>query len=206
MDPVATLDAVAEKVAPGRAPAYTSAQVLKAIELIACSGMGRQQLAGRLGIGEGSARTIVKRLMAEGLISTTKGGMALTEKGERLVIDVHNLIRGSELRMTGVTVGVSDYAVLVKGASRCVKLGVEQRDSALIAGAKGATTLVFDGVDFRMPGVDVEPEGELSRSLMSALSPMKGDVVIIGTADTPIDAEIGAKSSALGLLRACKVA
>ena len=203
MDAVAVLDTVAEKVAPGRAPVYTSAQVLKALELISNSGVGRQQLASRLGIGEGSVRTIVRRLTAEELISTTRGGMKLTGKGERLLSDIHGRVSGYELGQTGVTVGVSDYAVLVRGASRCVKYGVEQRDSALIAGAKGATTLVFDGEEFRIPGVDVSPEKDLTRSLVSVLGPVKGDVVIIGTADSSVEAEIGAKSSALELLRDC---
>jgi len=204
MDLVTALDAVAEKVAPGRTPAYTSAQVLKAIELISGSGIGRQQLAGKLGIGEGSARTIVKRLTADGLISTTRGGMALTKKGERLIEDIHDKITGSELKLTGVTVGSSDYAVLVRGSSRCVRNGVEQRDSALIAGAKGATTLIFEGGRFRMPGVEVAPESGLSRQLTATFRPEDGDVVIIGTADESIAAEIGAKSSALELLRRCR--
>jgi len=204
LNPIETLDGIAEKIAPGRTPAYTSAQVLKAIELISGSGVGRQQLAGRLGIGEGSARTMVKHLSAEGLIVTTREGMMLTEKGIRLLDELHKQISFAELTNTGVTVGMSDYAVLVRGVIDCVRFGVEQRDSAFIAGAKGATTLVFDGMRFHIPGMDIVPQPELGDELIGKFKPEVGDVVIIGTADNLLFAEIGAKSSALELLRMCK--
>ena len=201
MAAVATLDSVAEKIAPGRTPAYTSAQVLKAMELISESSIGRQQLADKLGIGEGSTRTIVKRLTIEGLISTTRGGMALTAEGRRLLDEIHNIVIGSEIKQSGITVGTHDYAVIVRRASHSIKNGIEQRDSALLAGAKGATTLVYDGERFMVPGVEVSAKEDLGAELSTTFKPEKGDVLIIGSADDPIAAEIGAKASALELLR-----
>jgi hypothetical protein len=204
MDPVATLDGIAEKIAPGRTPAYTAAQALKAMELISDIGGGRQQLAARLSIGEGSARTIIKRLNEGELIITNRGGMTMAKKGIRLLEEIHKEITTCEMTHTGFTVGRSDFAILVKSASGCVRYGVEQRDSALIAGAKGATTLVFDGEQFHIPGIELSPAPELCNELKDKLNPKAGDVVIIGTADNLLHAEIGAISSALELLRTCK--
>ena len=128
----------------------------------------------------------------------------MAKKGIRLLEEIHKEITTCELTHTEFTVGRSDYAVLVKSASGCVRYGVEQRDSALVAGAMGATTLVFDGERFHTPGIELFPTPELFSELKDKLEPKAGDVVIIGTADNQLHAEIGAISSALELLRACK--
>ena len=114
--------------------------------------------------------------------------------------DIRKRVSSTKLSQAGITVGAYDYAVLVKGVTSQVKSGIEQRDSALMAGAKGATTLVYRGNQFHVPGVDVVPSVLLVRELLCRLKPEEGDVVIIGTADSILKAELGAKSAALELL------
>lgn len=202
LEAISILYGIAEKVAPGRFPSYAPAHVLKAIELISSgSDVGRQQLASSLGIGEGAARTIIRRLRGEGLISINSGGMLLTERGSKLLETIYMRFSGAELTSTGLTVGVCDYAVLVRAAAGQISSGVEQRDSALLAGAKGATTLVFRGGGFKLPRLDVEPSPALAGELTEKLRPCEGDIVIIGTANRSLNAEIGSKSAALELLR-----
>jgi len=202
LEAVSILYGIAEKAAPGRFPSYAPAHVLKAIELISSgSDVGRQQLASILGIGEGAARTIVRRLRGEELITISRGGMALTEKGRALLVTLYKRFSGVDLTSTGLTVGRCDYAVLVRGAAGKISSGVEQRDSALLAGAKGATTLVFRNGRFQMPRLEVEPSPILAEELTKKLKPSEGDIVIIGTADRSLGAEIGSKSAALELLR-----
>ena len=202
LDAVSILYGIAEKAAPGRFPSYSPAHALKAIEIISSgSDVGRKQLASGLGIGEGVARTLVRRLRGEGLITISRGGMALTERGRELLVKLHGRISGAELSPTGLTVGAYDYAVLVVGVAGRIGGGVEQRDSALLAGARGATTLVRRGERFTLPGLEVEPSPMLSEELAEKFRPSDGDVVIIGTADEMLDAEIGSKSAALELLR-----
>lgn len=202
MDAVSILYSIADKAAPGRYPSYTPAYVLKAMELISSgSNVGRQQLARSLGIGEGSVRTIVRRLKGEGLIAINRGGMVLSEKGKELLKTLYKRISATELTNTGLTVGEHDYAVLVRGAAGQIDSGVEQRDSALLAGAKGATTLVFRDERFQLPRLEVEPSPALVKELSEKLKPEEGDIVIIGAGDRMLDADIGSKSAALELLR-----
>jgi DNA-binding transcriptional regulator LsrR (DeoR family) len=202
LEAVSILYGIAEKAAPGRFPSYAPAHVLKAIELISLGfNVGRQQLASGLGIGEGAARTIVRRLKGEGLITISRGGMALTERGGGLLETLYKRIYGTELTPTGLTVGKCDYAVLVRGTASKIGSGVEQRDLALLSGAKGATTLVFRDNMFQLPRLEVEPSPALAEELTEKLKPDEGDVVIIGTADRMLNAEIGSKSAALELLR-----
>jgi len=198
----AVIERVAAKTAAGRPPAYTAAHVLKALELIGSgSGIGRQQLARELWIGEGTARTLVKHLRSEGLVKVSRGGMILTESGDSIIHDLRRLMVSTEVPETGVTVGSKNYAVLLKGAADRIRLGVEQRDAALMAGAKGATTLLYDGAHFHMPGMDIDLDPSFAQFLLDRLKPGTGDAVIIGTADTLSAAEIGAKTAALKLLK-----
>jgi len=202
LDAFSVIDRIAVKVAPGRPPTYTAAHVLKALEVIGSgSGVGRQQLSRELGLGEGMARTLVRRLRGEGLVEVHRSGMVLLPSGVKLLSGFRARMASTEAPETGVTVGSRNYAVLVKGAAGCIRRGVEQRDAALIAGAKGATTLLYDGVRFHMPGMYGELDPHLTCFLIDRLKPEAGDIVIIGTADDLPAAEMGAKTAALELLR-----
>jgi hypothetical protein len=69
-----------------------------------------------------------------------------------------------------------------------------------MAGAKGATTAVYWGGVFMIPGMGRPLDVALTEALKEALAPREGSVAIIGSGDSPIEAEIGAKAAALGLL------
>jgi hypothetical protein len=75
---------------------------------------------------------------------------------------------------------------------------------AIMAGAKGATTLIFSKNRLTMPGAekDVFKDNVTIRNLLlSKLSPKEGDVIIIGSADEKIRAEFGVKMATLQLLK-----
>jgi hypothetical protein len=72
-----------------------------------------------------------------------------------------------------------------------------------MAGAKGATTLVFSGNRLTIPGTR-EDASKSDPSLLASLAKMdlkEGDVIIIGSADEKIKAELGVKTAALDLLK-----
>jgi len=193
---------LAAKIAPGRPPAYHEAHLLKALELIgSVVSIGRHKLSKELGVGEGTARTLVRRLKGEGLVKASRKGMTLTKAGIEVLSEFRSFIEATQLPETRLTVGPRNYAVLVKGVADQVKLGVEQRDSALLAGAKGATTLLYDGERLHMPGLKLDIDDPSTDYLLEHLKPETGDVIIIGTADLLLNAEIGAKSAALKLLK-----
>ena len=202
MDAPSILREITVKVAPGRPPAYTEAHALMGLEAIGSGlGIGRQQLSRKLGLGEGTMRTLVGRMKDLGLVETSRGGMHLTEGGKAALEGIGELFWGCDLPPLPITVGSLNHAVLIKGAASKVKGGIEQRDAAIIAGASGATTLVLDENGLRMPGME-EPLEEAVRSLiMEELGPSPGDAIIIGSSDDPILAEMAAKSAALALLK-----
>ena len=200
MEPLAVLKQVTDVEVVGRVPAFLEAHVLKALQLIGEASIGRGQLAKELRLGEGTTRTLVGRIKGLGLISTSRGGMALTESGREVLAGFHGLLKSTEAPETTMTVGSKNHAILVHGAARAIRQGIEQRDAALIAGAKGATTLVREGGRLSMPGMETPPDPTLVEYIEEAMSPEDGDVVIIGSSDDSYHAEIGAKSAALKLL------
>jgi DNA-binding MarR family transcriptional regulator len=192
---------ISEKAAPGRPPAYSEAHVLRSLGLIgAGKGIGRQQLSKELRLGEGTVRTLVNRLRGRGLLYTSRGGMTLTPEGRKLLTAFEEIFFAAKFPDTQMTVGSSNFAVLVKGAGKKIRRGVEERDAAIIAGADGATTLVYDGERLQMPGVEMELDPSTVDHIHRSLRPTMGDVIIIGSADDPFEAEIGAISAALNLL------
>ena len=202
MEIFAVIEKVAAKTASGRQLAYTAAHVLKALELVSEKSIGRATLGRLLGLGEGTTRTMIKHLREAGMIRVNRRGISLAELGEQVLTQLHGMIaKGVEAPKGEHTVGEHNYAVLVKGASDNVRLGIEQRDAALVAGAKGATTLLYDGVHFQMPGIETPLDPSFTRFLVDRLKPEANDVIIIGTASTLSAAEIGAKTAALELLK-----
>jgi predicted transcriptional regulator len=201
-----TLSRVSSKIAPGRFPSFAEAHVLKALEEINLEkSVGRLKLSKDLHLGEGETRTLVKHLKNEGLIDVSKSGISLSANGRRFLSRLRTLLSEQvEVQSTPLTVGPFNVAVQVKGMKDSVKNGVEERDAAMVAGAKGATTLIFTNNKLTMPGTDED----LSKSdphiltSLSKLSLKEGDVIIIGSGDDKIKAELGAKSAALELLRA----
>jgi len=204
MEPLAAIRRIAERIAPGRSPSFMEAHVLKALEALSSEPrVGRKRLGMFLGLSEGVTRTLLRHLRAEGFIEVTRRGIGLTEKGARLLGTLRShILGGMEVPSGPLTIGPKNFAVLVKGAGGQVRSGVEQRDAALKAGAMGATTLVFDGERFTIPGMEEAPPGvEEVYELLLRLKPRRGDVIIVGSASDILSAELGAKTAALELLR-----
>jgi len=201
------VDRVAGKIAPGRTPLFTEAHVVKALEEInAQKNVGRLKLSKELQLGEGAARTLVKHLKNEGLIEISKLGISLSERGRKVFAELRTVLSEQvEAPSSSLTVGRFNVSIRVKGVANAVKYGLEQRDAAIMAGAKGATTLIFSKNRLVMPGTE-EDVFKRSKSihdfLLSELNPKDGDVIIIGSADEKVRAEFGAKMAALQLLKA----
>jgi len=201
------VEKVAGKIAPGRSPLFTEAHVIKALEEISAQkGVGRLKLSKELQLGEGAARTLVKHLKNEGLIEISKLGISLSERGRKLFSNLRTTISEQiDVPSSPLTLGVFSVGILVKGKANAVKYGLEQRDAAVMAGAKGATTLIFSKSKLIMPNVCEEDifKGNVAirNLLLSKLKPKEGDAIIIGSADEKTKAEFGAKMAALQLLK-----
>ncbi len=166
----------------------------------------RSQIAKFLGLGEGSVRTILKRLAGASLIKVTKEGAFLSDRGSELFKELKSVFpvitEGSRglLSLNGSTV-----IVLAKSMEGKVSRGIEQRDMAIRYGAKGAMTLTYRNGHFEIPGEagDCEtlfPSGDWSR-IRGSVHPEDGDVILVCGSDKIQNAYLGCFSAALTLLR-----
>lgn len=208
MKALETVARVAAKVAPGRLPSFGEAHVVEALEKISSEGtVGRLKLSRDLQLGEGEVRTLVRHLDREGLVEVSRSGISLSAAGKKLFSSLRTVLSEQvDVSSSPLTVGLFNVAVQVKGVGGSVKYGLEQRDAAVKAGAKGATTLVFAKDRLVMPGTG-EGVSEAGPSIVTALSKLslkEGDIIIVGSADEKLKAELGAKAAALELLKKCE--
>ena len=181
----------------GPLPRFTELHVRQALELIAQQRrISRKELGEKLGIGEGSTRTILDRLKERGLVTSSRSGHALTAKGRRWIGKPFEYVR---IDAGGLTVGEVDVATIIRAAADKVKRGIEQRDEAIKAGADGATVLIFKGKRLRFPDSFMGIEEKIARTIVEALKPREGDVIVIGTAGDAAKAEAGARAAARSL-------
>ncbi|MCW4048250.1 MAG: winged helix-turn-helix domain-containing protein [Candidatus Bathyarchaeota archaeon] len=199
MNPIETLITLSGKTAPGRPPDFTPAHLLKALKVINEIGPGRKQLAADLNLGEGTIRNLIGRLVDESFVSISRQGLSLTEKGQEFMDDLKSMLMCYSFPDSEMTVAEYNHITLIKGVSDKVRYGVEQRDAALLAGAKGATTLIIADGEVVMPGV-TERLGDAEKKFILNLAPEEGDVLIVGSAESPFFAEMGAIAAALELL------
>jgi DNA-binding transcriptional regulator LsrR (DeoR family) len=161
---------------------------------------GRKQVADRIGIGEGSMRTIIDHLRDEGLVDIKQTGIKITKKGQefisRLPLQVY------VLDVADITLGQRSVAVQVKDAAQKVGSGMEQRDQAIKAGAEGATTIVVKGERLTIPlDYDLDKDQpDIAGAIRRLFDLSDGDVIIIGTSEDLQRAEEGALAAAFALL------
>lgn len=196
-------DLLREK-APGPTPAFTVFHLIKALKLISQGPIGRGKLSEKLGTGEGTSRTLIERLKDAKLIASSKGGCFLTDKGKRLWEKVEKIFpRKVELEKNELTLTPCSIAILIKEYADKVKTGVEQRDAAIVVGAKGATTLVMKKDKLTMPTISEDLEEDFPKAyhqIVESLKPEEKDVVIVVSADSWEKAEYGAFAAGWVLL------
>jgi len=183
----------------GPLPRFGEVHIEKALQVLFESGrLSREELSRRIGVGEGSVRTILKILKRRGLVRSTKAGHFLTQKGRRAI---GTLEGATEVPTSGLTVGKANVAMVIRNSSHLVRKGIEQRDEAIKVGAKGATVLVYRGGRLRFPDQFMEVSQEAETELLKKFKLKEGDVVIIGTADDLRLAEAGARAAARTIFR-----
>jgi len=164
----------------------------------------RSELSKFLGLGEGSVRTILKRLKSKGLVKITRDGVVLDNDGVKLYKELKKafpIIVSSSFE--AFSLGQFSAIVLIRSGKNRVIRGLEQRDEAIKYGAKAAITLVYEGKRFRFPGTDenydVYYPTETWNKVLKNVAPEEGDVVILCSADSPHNALRGCVAAALSL-------
>ncbi|MEM3703046.1 MAG: DUF4443 domain-containing protein [Candidatus Bathyarchaeia archaeon] len=198
------LEKITGEKAPGPAQTFSVLHMIRALELVAEGSIGRGKLAEELKIGGGAARTIVNRLKSAGLISTSKKGCTLTDKGLKLYNEYKKIFGGKvKIDKDKLIPASYNFALLVKNCGHKIKSGIEQRDAAIKMGADGAATIVFKNGSFVIPSVSDDVARDfpgLVEQLIRLLKPGENDVIIIGGAESLALAQYGAMAAAWTLL------
>lgn len=197
------LEEIANQKRPGPSATFSVFHLAHALELIAEKEIGRSKLARRLGVGEGAIRTIIERLKEAGLVTVSREGCALTDKGMSLWKSYSSKLRKIEIPKSDLTLGKFNCAILVRNAGARVKSGIEQRDAAVMMGAKNAITVMAKRGLLIIPSVsdDVAKDfPEATDELLKTLKPCENDVIVIAGDETLEKAEYGALAAAWTLL------
>lgn len=161
---------------------------------------GRKSLAEGIGIGEGSIRTILEFLREKGFVDIKQTGIQITKSGLYFLEGIPMAVQ--RLPPSDISLSEKNVAVHLKGSSNMIFSGIQQRDSAIKAGADGATTIVIKKGEMTVPpdyNLDQEQPDD-ANFLRSHFDIREGDVIIIGTAKNFDDAENGAVAAALDIL------
>jgi DNA-binding MarR family transcriptional regulator len=190
----------------GPSPGFSKEHALLVVMELGESGpIGRQSLARGSGVGEGSVRTILKKMRQAGLIRVDPAGIVLTDKGRSMYQAILAKIT-APVTLPGSTlaVGKLQAAIAVRSPKGSVTNGIQQRDASIKAGADGATSLVIQSGKFAMPGGSSDCERDFASptwaTLRQELKPRDGDAVIVCGAKDETTAKLGALAAALTLV------
>ncbi len=197
---------IAGKKAPGPSTTFTIFHVFYALELLAQKPIGRNKLAEKLQVGDGAVRTIISRLKYVGLIETSKEGCNLTKKGQMIWLQLEDIFpKRVELSRSELTESAFNFAFLVKNCNLKVGSGIDQRDAAIIAGARKALVIVFKNGHLCIESVCDCIEKQYPKAavqILKELVPTDNDVIIIAGADSTLKAKRGAFAASWSLIAA----
>jgi len=187
--------------APGPSPSFSIFDIIKALEIIAKEGsVGRGKLSEKLGLGKGVTRTLLTRLIEAGLISTSRSGCSLTSRGNELWRKIEEIIPCiSVIDQNELTFAKYNVIVQVRGRGGKVGKGLEQRDAAVRAGAKGAITLIYKNKKLILPTITDNAAQSYPiayQQIIRLMDLKENDVAIIVCADSLKNAEYGALAAA----------
>ena len=180
------IEEISGEKAPGPSATFSVAHIFHALELIAERPIGRNKLAEKLDVGEGAVRTIISHLKDADLIETSKTGCTLTAKGVSTWKKFEELFpKRGEIEKTDLTTTEHNYAFLVKNTGHKVKSGIEQRDAAIVAGAKRAVVIVAKGGHLMIESVSADIAKEFPKAtsqILKVVQPEDNDVIVIAGA------------------------
>ncbi len=198
------IESLASPKGPGPSTTFSMFHLFYALELMAEKPIGRTKLAEKLNVGEGAIRTIISRLKDASLIVTSKEGCNLTDKGLSVWKRFEEVFpKRIKIEKTPLTTSEYNYAFLVKNRGHKVKSGIDQRDAAIISGARRALVIVSKRGQLVIESVSNSIEKdfpEAANKILKDLKPEDNDVIIIAGADNPIKAKRGAFAASWVLL------
>ncbi|KAF6244414.1 hypothetical protein C6989_09080 [Nitrosopumilus sp. b2] len=199
---IQTLQNIVSRKGSSKILTFSIPHVFKALQLLSEEKfVSRATLGKEIHLGEGAVKTLVLHLKEAGIIESTRSGNFLTDKGEKITLQLKKIISNEcKIEKNGLTKSKNNHAIILKKFSSVIKTGLEQRDYAIMYGSSGCITLMFENNRFVFPGEDKDclaSYKKIKQTLLEKLNPSEGDIVIISSSDDPFVAEISAKNSAL---------
>ncbi|MFX0028369.1 MAG: DUF4443 domain-containing protein [Candidatus Hermodarchaeota archaeon] len=208
-------------------PTFEKVHIILALFIFAENrdGIGRYRLQKELLIGEGTAKSLIRKLNKDIKFITVskemkRRGHFLTKKGEDYFSKVKDYIpiikkcEPSLLKEIIIEIERNyTYFCLIRDGFHKIANGVNQRDAAIKVDGSGATCLAYNGEDLIFPskkqkediGEDMILNDALYSYFKSELSKegiqlKKNDVIAIGSGDSPQKARLATLNAALTLI------
>jgi predicted transcriptional regulator len=168
------------------------------------SPIGRYQLGTKLGLGNGSIRSLVRFLRNQELIEpVSRQGHQLSSTGRKYCEDfTQTLVKTEELPQSSYTIDNYNFGCHLRQLAHLVTDGVEQRDAAMQAGASGATTFIQDSdPDTVIMAKNHRIQKQEMPKVLAPFEITTNDVLIVGTSSNSISAQLGAFAAILTLFK-----
>ncbi len=197
---------ISGKKAPGPSTTFSIFHVFYALQLMAQKPIGRNKLAEQLNVGDGAIRTIISRLREADLIDTSKAGCNLTQKGRDIWSQFESIFpKEVDLPKSDVYPSEFNHAFLVKNCGEKVSSGIDQRDAAIIAGARTALVIVYRKGHLSIESVsdDIEKQyPKAAKQLLEQMQPKENDAIVVAGAESAFKAKRGAFAASWSLISA----
>jgi len=193
----------AVKRLPGPTPSFNFIHAVMMILLLEEGPIGRKRLADLMDIGEGSVRSLIRRLREAGYLKVDRDGCYLTKKGLREVKELRKFLKGPvELDLRDLVRGKVTI-FLVRVPYRLEFNVVDLRDEAVRAGGRGAIILASKGGHLFFPDTmePLEKYKSTDESLIrEAFHPSDGDILVIGLGESRTESNLAALAVSLAVL------
>lgn len=183
----------------GQGCRYADARMFHILYRLAHDGpAGRRDIAGSIQVGEATTRRMLGILRKWGAVCVTHAGVSITSEGRDLISSI--AIRLFDPEPSEYVIGRFQYGAVVSGVADRITDGIAQRNTAIIAGARGAS--VFTMVDGRLmmpPQWNMDEHDPVFSKMIRSVGLEDGDAVVITGAKDDITARMTAISTALDL-------
>ena len=181
---------------------FSSPHVFKALQFLSKQKyVSRISFCNELHIGEGAVRTMISHLKQDGLVDSIRAGTYLTSKGEKFAKKFSDVITSQcTIESCNIARARYNHVILLKNRAKLINTGMDQRDFAILYGAKSATTLLFQNEHFVFPNENKDAlidDSKTKKILLEKLIPEEEDIIIIASSDDSFVSEISAINSAL---------
>ncbi|MBM3309713.1 MAG: hypothetical protein FJY77_05595 [Candidatus Altiarchaeales archaeon] len=184
----------------GAAPSFSETHLVRALLVLSQGQTGRKNLVKILGLGEGSVRTIIKKLTRDGLLASKPRGQELSAKGRKQVESY--LKKFTKPEVAGLDI-VNKKACVIILHEACDKIttGLNEREIAVRAGADGAILLKHINGKLTFPCEDISLDDyPKTKNFLAGKKLVEKDLLVIGFAGKEEKAVDGALAIALNLL------